>query len=160
MRPLNSVNDCRFAQLVKTLEPRYNMESRTYITSTLIPQMYDDLKAKIQQDLNACEFVGLTTDQWTSRATQSFTTVTALYINDHWELKNVVLVTKEFGDSQTANKLSDDFETFLQSWKLSKTNITVMTDNAANITLAMKKCSIKHVRCMAHTLNLSSQKAL
>lgn len=160
MRPLDCVNDRGFVELLTTLEPRFNLESRTHITQTLIPQMYNDLRLKVQDNLLNAKFVSLTTDAWSGRNTKSFNTVTSQYINNDWELKNNILTTTEMIESHTAENLAAEFEEVLADWKLKKDFITVTTDNAANISLAMKKCAVIHLRCMAHTLNLSTQKAL
>ena len=160
MRPLDSVNDRGFRHLISKLEPRYNLESRTYITSTLLPNMYNDLKVEVKEAVTSAVFVGLTTDAWTSRANKSFITVTAQLATKDWQLKEFVLTTREMIDSHTTDNLATDFENVLKEWGLIKSNITVTTDNAANISAAMSKCSIRNIKCMAHTLNLATQKAL
>ena len=63
-------------------------------------------------------------------------------------------------DSHTTDNLATDFENVLKELGLIKSNITVTTDNAANISAAMSKCSIRNTKCMAHTLNMATQKAL
>ena len=63
-------------------------------------------------------------------------------------------------DSHTAENLATDFESTLSEWKLKKECVTVTTDNTANILSAMDKCGLRHFGCMAHTLNLATQKAL
>ena len=160
LRPLDSVNDSGFTQLIKTLEPRYDMDSRTHITQSLLPTMYDDLKNKIKDKLASAKQVSLTTDGWTSRGTKSFITVTAHIINESWKAESFVLSTEEFEESHTGDNLSKQFDNVLVEWNLNKENVSVTTDNAANICLAMRLSGIKHVKCMAHTLNLATQKCL
>ena len=63
-------------------------------------------------------------------------------------------------DSQKTDNLVTDFENVLKEWGLMKSNITVTTDNAANISAAMSRCSIRNIERMARTLNLATQKAL
>lgn len=160
MRPLDSVNDLGFRQLIATLEPRFNLNSRTYITETLLPQIYNEERSKLQESIRKATFVSLTTDSWTSRSSKSFTTVTAQYLTDDWELESKVLVTREVIESHTAENIACDFEEILAEWQLAKHGVSVTTDNASNITSAMNKCSVTNIRCMAHTLNLACQKAL
>ena len=150
MRPLDSVNDRGFRHLISKLEPRYNLESRTYITSTLLPKMYNDLKVEVKEAVTSAVFVGLTTDAWTSRANKSFITVTAQLATKDWQLKEFVLTSREMIDSHTTDNLATDFENVLKELGLIKSNITVTTDNAANISAAMSKCSIRNIKCMAH----------
>ena len=160
MKPLNSVHYKGFTQLIEVLEPRYNMESRTYITNTLIPEMYSELKTKIQKELDSATYLSLTTDAWTSRSTKSFTTVTAHFINEQWKLISYVLCTKESVESHTADNIHNEFQEVLDEWKIDKHKSCVTTDNAANITAAMERCGILNLKCMAHSLNLGSQKAI
>lgn len=161
MRPLDSVNDRGFKQLLTTLEPRFNMESRTYITKTLIPKIYRDVKEDIGGKLSAASFVSLTTDGWTGRNTRSYNTVTAQYLTQEFEFKSYVLCTTEMLEDHTADNLQAEFEVVLDDWKLQKNRISVTTDNASNISAAMAQSGVAvHVKCMAHTLNLATQKAL
>ena len=68
MRPLDSVNDPGFTQLIKTLEPRFDIEGRTSITQTIIPQLYEETREKVMEKLKQAKPIALTTDGWTSRA--------------------------------------------------------------------------------------------
>jgi hypothetical protein len=122
--------------------------------------MYTELRAKVQEELLSATFLSLTTDSWTGRNTKSFTTVTSQYMNKDWEIISYVLNTQEMTESHTADNLAADFNVILEEWKLNRNSVSVTTDNASNITLAMSKCGVVHIRCMAHTLNLASQKAL
>ena len=161
MRPLDSVNDIGFTQLLRTLEPRYNLQSRTHITRTLIPAMYDEIVSKVRKTLKESSFISLTTDGWTSRATKSFITVTAHVMDEKWKLKEFVLSTAEMSDSHTAENLAEHLKKVCSDWDIELKSTAITTDNAANIVLAIEKCSpLVHVRCMAHVLNLSTQKAL
>ena len=54
--------------------------------------------------------MALTTDEWTSRATKSYNTMTATIINDNWMLREVVLCTKELTESHTVVNLASDFK--------------------------------------------------
>lgn len=45
--------------------------------------------------------VALTTDGWTSRATESFVTVTSTHVSNDWELKNYTLQTHTLPESHT-----------------------------------------------------------
>ena len=103
MRPLDTVNGQGFMELIKVLEPRYNMESRSHITNTVLPKMYAELRDTVKRKLGEAKFLSLTTDGWTGRNSKSFNTVTAQYISREWEYHNYVLSTKEMKVSHTAD---------------------------------------------------------
>ena len=161
MRPLYSVNDPGFMNLIRVLEPRYDLESRTHVTNKLIPLMYEETCKQVEQLLSRCEFITLTKDGWTSRSAKGFTTVTAHVIDESWQLKELVLSTAEMSESHTAENLSEHMRSVAAAWKIDLHRTVITTDNAANIVSVIERCDvIAHVRCMAHVLNLATQKGL
>ncbi|XP_039895251.1 E3 SUMO-protein ligase ZBED1-like isoform X2 [Simochromis diagramma] len=77
MRPLSVVENKGFRNMIKTLEPRYTVPSRQHITDIALPKLYQEVKATVLDSLSSAETVALTCDAWTSRATESYVTVTA-----------------------------------------------------------------------------------
>ncbi len=51
-------------------------------------------KAKVEEGLSTAETIAITTDGWTSRATDSYMTITAHYITGNWQIANHVLQTR------------------------------------------------------------------
>ena len=163
MRPYSVVENSGFRHLISILEPRYKIPSRTHLTATVIPSMYNDVKEKVIEGLSSAHLVALTTDCWTSRATQSFMTVTAHFINDDWEIKNPVLQTRPIYEAHTSEHLAEVLREVVVEWKLDGQNATipVTTDNAKNIVNASHAAGLSpHIGCFAHTVNLASQKGL
>ena len=76
LRPFSVVSNKRFCDLVKALDSRYVIPSRGYFSQTVIPDMYEKVKSDIVASLSNITTVALTTDSWTSRATESFVTIT------------------------------------------------------------------------------------
>ena len=161
MRPLDSVNDPGFINLIRVLEPRYDLKNRTHVTNKLIPFMYEETRKQVEQLLSKCELFALTTDGWTSRSAKGFITVTAHVIDESWQLKELVLRTAEMSESHTAENLSEHMRSVAADWKIDLHSTVITTDNAANIVSAIERCDVTaHVRCMAHVLNLATQKGL
>ena len=75
-RPLSIVNDPGFKGILGFLEPDYQVPSRTHVAS-LIKKRHQNGKQELGGLLRAAPAVALTTDAWTSRATQSYATYTA-----------------------------------------------------------------------------------
>lgn len=93
LRPYSEVENEGFCFLMNNLEPRFDIPSRKYFAEKMIPALYDQTRAKVESALESAERVGLTCDGWTSRATESYITVTVHFINEDWEIKSYVLQT-------------------------------------------------------------------
>ncbi|KAJ8415057.1 hypothetical protein AAFF_G00007550 [Aldrovandia affinis] len=66
----------------------------------------------------------------------------------------------EISERHTAENLADQLLRIAQEWKMTGKVAACVTDNAANITLAIRKTGWKHLPCFAHTLNLIVREAL
>ena len=80
MQPISVVEDAGFRKLVKYLDPRYTMVSRKHLSKKLLPTRYHEEKANLIITLQKAEFVAITTDQWTSKANDGYTTYTCHHI--------------------------------------------------------------------------------
>ena len=94
MRPYSIVKSEGFKQMISTLEPKYKLPSRTYFSDNVIPELYKETRATVLNKLKAASMVSLTTDGWISRATESFVTITAHFIESSWHMRNYVLQTR------------------------------------------------------------------
>ncbi|KAI7789392.1 putative zinc finger BED domain-containing protein 1-like [Triplophysa rosa] len=153
MRPFSVVENDGFRNLLRVLEPRQNV----------LPQLYNGVKAKVVENLNNAKFLTLTTDGWTSHATQSFMTITAHYITDNWVIANPVLQTRAIYESHTNDHLSAILQVAVAEWKIARENATipVTTDNNKNIVNAVEATGFSpNIWCFAHTVNLASQKGM
>ena len=65
LQPFSVVEDEGFRHLVKTLNPRYVVHSRTHF-SDVIPDLYDKARKGIEKDLAQTQSLAPTTDSWTS----------------------------------------------------------------------------------------------
>ena len=97
MKPLSSVEPKSFRNILAKAGPRFTVPSRTYYKDTFIPKLYEAKKLEIIKEIKAA--VGnvsiITTDCWTSHATESYMTVTAHFVNNEYELKSYILQTRE-----------------------------------------------------------------
>uniref|UniRef100_A0AAZ1Y5E7 BED-type domain-containing protein n=1 Tax=Oreochromis aureus TaxID=47969 RepID=A0AAZ1Y5E7_OREAU len=160
MRPLSVVENKRFRNMIKTLEPCYTVPSRQHITDIALPKLYQEVKATVLDSLSSAETVALTCDAWTSRATESYVTVTAHHITDQWNLQSHVLQTRAMHDSHTGEHIAALLTDAVAEWGLNAKDLVVVTDNAPNMALAARLAGMTHIQCFAHSLNLASQKAL
>ena len=162
MMPFSTVNNEGFRNMLHTFEPRYVLPDRKAITNHYIPEMYECEKRKIMNAMeHGLEYCALTTDGWTSHATQSYVTHTVHYINKTWNLCSHLLETTELPVAHSAINLADELKESLSRWKLQDDQIVAATtDNARNMVNALEVLSWQHFGCFAHTLQLGVKKCL
>nr|XP_054593369.1 E3 SUMO-protein ligase ZBED1-like [Nothobranchius furzeri] len=158
--PYNIVEWEGFQDLIHTLEPRYKIPSRNHITNTCMPALYAQVKSQVEEKLAKAERVAITTDAWTSCATESYVTITAHHIAPDWELNVYVLQTRAFKGSHTGKNVGALLKQACADWKILDKEPALVTDNATNMVLAGVEAEMTpHLMCFAHTINLATQKA-
>ena len=65
-QPFSVVEDVGFKRVIRYLEPRFQIPSRTYFSRTYIPDLYKRMTHKLQEKVNAANFISFTSDGWTS----------------------------------------------------------------------------------------------
>ena len=159
MKPLSSVESKSSRNILAKAEPRFTVPSRTYYKDTFIQKLYEATKLEIIKEIKAAVGnVSITTDCWTSHATESYMTVAAHFVNNEYELKSYVLQTRELDERHTAEHLAKELENCALEWGLNKP--TVVSDNASNILKAVKILNWRSVPCLAHTINLAAKTGL
>lgn len=93
LRPYSVVQNSGFKNLIQVLEPKYTIPSRQHFSEKVIPEIYTKVSAELKKELKG-NYVAITTDGWTSRATESYVTITSSHINHEWNIKNYVLQVK------------------------------------------------------------------
>ena len=69
--------------------------------------MYDETKASVLEFLQTAPAVALTTDLWTSCATESYITITAHTIDVEFNLKETMLATREIDEKHTGANIAE-----------------------------------------------------
>lgn len=101
MRPYSVVENKGFQNMLNVLEPRYEIPWRTHFSMKIVPELYEQENIKIVAELSQASSVALTTDGWTSRATESYVTVTAHHTTEEWEMRSPVLQTRPLSHTGT-----------------------------------------------------------
>lgn len=160
LQPYSVTENEGFQYVLRVLEPRFKIPLRKFFTEKEIPALYARVRLEISKSLQRAQRVALTVDGWTSCATDSYITVTVHYVDNEWDLQSHVLQTRVFNESHTGINLSVLLLDVCQECKLEDKNPALVSDNAKNMVLAFSEAKLNpHVRCIAHTLNLASQKA-
>ena len=164
LKPISTVESEAFKQLVQELDGRYKLPGRTYFSQTVLPELYQETKQSVIDCLQQAPVVALTTDGWTSRATQSYITVTAHVIDPDWKMHNFVLQTRMIAESHTGTNIAEVLNAAVEEWGVQRGTqpIPIVNDNAANMGTAVQESKLlsPHVGCFAHVLNLACHSAL
>ncbi|XP_051973794.1 E3 SUMO-protein ligase ZBED1-like [Xyrauchen texanus] len=160
MRPYSVVENVGFRRLMKVMEPNYVIVSRKRLSEEVIPNMYQTVKDGVMCKLKTAERVGITSDTWTSVATESYMSVTVHYIDELWNLVSYVLQTTEVETNHRSVCLAEMLTKAMEEWGLMSKDPAIVTDNAANMVRAVEITGLTHVGCFAHIINLASQAGL
>ena len=153
LQPFSVVEDPGFCRLMKELEPRYSLPSRRYFSDVIIPSIHVNVNHLVTQLLSSTNFVSLTTDIWSSdNSHHSFMSLVAHFIIDStMEKKDLMLSCWKFDESHTAENISSNILSHIQSWDIEETLVCVVRDNAANMITGMRVANIPSLSCLALT---------
>ena len=87
LRPLSIVDSAGFKQLMNYIEPGYKAPSHSHVTS-ICRKKFDSMKEQLLPTIASVQYVAVTTDIWTTRTTQAYTTVTAHFLTDLWKMES------------------------------------------------------------------------
>ena len=77
-QPFSVIEDTGFIQLLHVLETRYNIPSRNYLVSNILPQVHAGIRSQVKNAISEGLFISFTTDAWSSDgATGSLLSLTA-----------------------------------------------------------------------------------
>lgn len=166
MRPLSLVEGEAFMDMIEYACPGYKCPSRWWFTKQLekeYQRVLDDLKGNLKMRSSK---ITLTTDAWTSIATESYLGVTCHYINENWEMVSFVLCTLPLEDRHTGDNIALWIEEVAKKFDFSLHDDVqaIVHDNAANVVKALRILEEKHgvvsLRCAGHTTQLIVNNAL
>lgn len=156
MVPIATVEQDGFIQLLKTMDPRYQLPSRNYFAREVLPKMYTDVRESLAARLAKVSHFALTTDMWSSyRTCEPYMTVTIHFMED-WDMKSACLQTSYFPKDHTGEHIAEALQDVLTSWKLDPTGlVAITTDNASNVVKAVQLNGWLRMQCFGHRLHLA-----
>jgi hypothetical protein len=146
--------------MIRVMEPRYQPPNRQKLSDQLIPALFESEKTKLFQELQSSHAVSLTSDAWTSRSTESYLTITCHFVNKDWKLCSRILQTEKFHGSHTGERVGYELKNCMMNWAIQDKIHIITVDNASNMTVAIEVAGAQKLGCLAHTLNLASNKAM
>jgi hypothetical protein len=159
-QPLSTVTQKAYIEYINFIDPEFIIPGEKKIRM-MIARSYGYNKDKLTQLLKTAQSISLTTDLWSSRSKHGYLGLTATWINQNFEIMNVLLEISYFPAPHTAKAIADTIKNMIQKWEIEDRVITITTDNGANIVAAIRELtSIKRLSCAAHTLQLAIGKGL
>ena len=147
-----------FKDLMKYVEPGYTVPSRKHIGKLLKHRhslSIEKLKEKLDKE---AESVALTTDIWTSVATEAYITVTAHYFEKDWKIQSFVLQTPAFPERHTGTEIANKVKEICDNFRISEKVSYILHDQAANMMCSLdileSERGWERLNCAAHTLQL------
>lgn len=125
------IENAGFRSLMRCLEVRYDIPSRTPFAQKLIPKLYQSTREKVEAAMKTSPIVAMTTDGWTSRATESYITITAHTIDQEFKLHEYVLQTRATDESHTGKHVADVLDKAVEEWSLKRPGMPITLVNKA-----------------------------
>lgn len=156
MRPISIIEDSGLQRAfqVATNNTEFTLPGRTSFTEK-INDLYNAKAKEIQEKLNKADQVVLAVDYWTSASNHAFLGVTGFFVNEDYQLENVTLGVDYTAETHTSEHIQDQIKAFMEKWNINEKVKHIISDNAANITKAIRLLQMFHIPCMAHTIQLS-----
>ena len=96
-------------------------------------KLYLEYEQAIRDHLATVPMVAFTLDGWTSPFQASFLAVTAHWIDDNWEQKDVTLGFEHLKGSHTGEALMQAFIKVVERFNLQQKIISITSDNGSNV---------------------------
>jgi hypothetical protein len=172
--PFSIVEYSGFIDFVKSLNPLFDMVSRTTIRDDCMKAFNDKRTAYCEGFKNYDGRVSLTTDMWTSNQTLGYMCVTCHFIDMNWKLHKKII---RFCMVETPHNGATMFNVLLktlQDWNIEDKLFSITVDNASvngtmidnlrdNLvgkSMLHSEGALLHIRCACHVLNLIVQDGL
>ncbi|XP_049608369.1 E3 SUMO-protein ligase ZBED1 isoform X3 [Syngnathus scovelli] len=164
MRPLSMVEDEGFKKMISAFNPKYSMPDRSHFTS-LMEKKHQQITEKLKTVLQDTESVALTTDVWTSVATESYLRVACHFVGEDWQMKSFSLTTGRLKENHTAADIADLLEETTDKFYIPFPKVkAVVHDNRTSVVAAAAILKERHgwasVRCSGYVLNSVVQSTL
>lgn len=159
-QPLSTITQKAYIEHMYIIDPEFIVPGEKKIRM-MIAQSYEYNKSKLVQLLKTAQSISLTTDLWTSRSKHGYLGLTATWINQEFEIIDVLLEISYFPAPHTAEAIAKAIKDIIQKWEIEGRVFAITTDNGANVVAAIRELNhIERLSCAAHTLQLAIGRGL
>lgn len=165
--PFNHIETKAFRRFMKARDPKVTVRSRSSLVKTTIPLLQRNLvEAKdklLEEHLPKIPGAAFTSDIWSSRGQNSYVSLTMHFIDNKWELHNLVMGCRHLEDpNHTADVIREKVDSLLEEIPLpADATVTFTTDGASSMVKAMRVSPLiqEHIVCVCHTISNAIQEA-
>ena len=155
LRPISMCEGAGFRKFCSELNPTYEVPGKTCVSKNMTCE-YQEKSNLLREKLKSQVGVAFSTDHWSSMHMQGFITMTAHFLDANWNCQNFVLAMREVSERYTGENTALEIKSFIQEFEISDSQISgIVTDNASNMVVCGENLEMPHLRCFAHTLQLS-----
>jgi hypothetical protein len=157
---------CFSYRLVESLNPRVTVKSKSALTKRMLPLLKRNLKEAMDKllakDLPQLGGVAFTSDIWSSRALNSYISLTMHYVDKDWKLRKFLMGCSNFDERHTAVEIGQKLDRMIEAINLpSDSSLTMVTDGGSNMVKAAKESPNihDHIICLCHIISNSLKEA-
>ena len=155
-QPFSIVEDDGFIDLMAHLQPQYMLPSCRYFSDTMLPQVYDSVKALVEKELVGPngKYVSCTSDIWTcSKSKETFISLSGHWVKLDFNRIDAVLHATHFPGSHTGANIANMFCKMWESWGITKSRRQLLVrDGAENMCVGGELAEIDSIHCTVHRL--------
>ena len=145
MLPPYAVDKSGFREMIKTINPMYQLPHKDYFSRFAIPSLYAEVRTDVEKKITSSRFT-----------TEPYLSYTLHVIDEEWSLQSYCLQANFMPVSHTGENLQDALSSTIQDWNLDETRqVVITTDNASNIRLACQLLKWRQLTCFGHNLDLA-----
>jgi hypothetical protein len=153
-QPFSMSDSVAFRNFVRALNQSWTPPSRTAVSECLVPALAKEIEERLIDLLKKIDDISLTTDAWTSKATENFEALTGHFIDEDFKFKSVTIGIEQLldqtaaGHAQLIRNLLAKHEGLLEKVR------SLTSDNASVMKLTAKLLNLEWFGCFPHTVNL------
>jgi len=164
LQPFTTIVNEKFRHLISHLNKRYALPSISKLKGLIFNNVQEKQQLLAQLLHDSMISTNFTTDEWTAYH-RPYIGITIHWISANFELHQALLTIEEIPYPHTGWNIAQKLAKTFDNWGLNNRIFVGVSDNAANVTKAMSDLAefeyeIKHIRCAAHTIQLSVKKGL
>lgn len=124
LRPVSMVEGSGFRHFCRNLNASYKVPGRTTVTK-YVTAMYESAKAEVIEEVKG-QLISLTSDLWSSNVMQGYITLTCHFVNESWQLKSLVIATREMAERHTGVNIAKTCTALTQEFSIEEVCFTCL----------------------------------